>query len=100
MNWAENHIKLSNCKAQLKAKNQPGFVPTEEDLMQEYILQGGRIVHPQTGEVLDNNVGADLDERGQVTERHPEAYIKKIPEFVKAFKEPKKAVAAEPKAKK
>lgn len=105
MNWAENHIKLAAAKANLMPHTMDnqgrrvtlaGPAPAEEDLMKEYIRMGGRVVHPETGEIIDNNLGADRDETGQVTQRYPEKYEARVSELIAAFKGEK----AKPKPKK
>lgn len=99
--WAENHVKLEHVKRVLRNGNLP---LTVENLMFEYIRQGGRIIHPKTGEVLDNTYGAEWAEEivGEgtaermgrtVVERDYEAIKERIPEFAEAYgtKKPKKA---------
>ncbi len=79
--WAENALKLAHSKKHLKDSSLP---ITEESVMREYIKRGGRIVHPDSGEIVDNNTGADVDDTGQIVERHPEIVEKRIPELIEA----------------
>ena len=94
--WAENNIKLAHCEKMLKEGNLPR---TEENIMLEYLRQGGRVIHPKTGELLDNNFGATFEDEvvgdqlfgKAVVERDFEAIKQRVPEFVEAFSKTKKA---------
>lgn len=46
---------------------------------------GGRIVHPDTGIIVDNNINGLLDSRGQVVERDMEAVMEAVEDVIKAI---------------
>lgn len=81
--WAENETKLASAKLNLKAR---GITkPTDLECAKEYVLMGGRIVHPDTGIIVDNNINGLLDERGQVIERDMEAVMAAVEEVIDAI---------------